>query len=183
MCSDGGAPHAYGPGTHNNTAFALILTADYARGNAAFLKLLGDRARAWFGRDRGAVAWEPGGEDFLSPTLTKAACMRTLLPLEEFAQWFGAFLPQMAESELGALFEPAVVSDHSDGKLAHLDGLNLSRAWCMRLLADAALDEPRETVLRQAAERHLQAALPHVSGDYMGEHWLATYAVLAMGEM
>jgi hypothetical protein len=166
-------------GTHNNTAFALILVADYARGDAAFWNLLGDRARAWFGRDRGAVAWEPSGEDFLSPTLTEAACMRALLPAEEFAQWFAAFLPQLGGGEPQALFEPAIVSDRSDGKLAHLDGLNLSRAWCMRLLADVG--EPRESVLRQAAERHLQAALPHVSGDYMGEHWLATYAVLALG--
>ena len=107
--------------------------------------------------------------------------MRALLPPEEFGEWFGAFLPLLERGEPKALFEPAVVSDRSDGKMAHLDGLNLSRAWCMRLLADAAVGEKRESVLRQAAERHLQAALPHVSGDYMGEHWLATYAVLAMG--
>ncbi len=73
-------------GTHNNTAFALILAADYARGNAEFRRLLEERARAWFGHDRGAVAWEPSGEDFLSPTLTEAACMRALLPPEEFAR-------------------------------------------------------------------------------------------------
>ena len=74
-----------------------------------------------------------------------------------------------------------MVSDRSDGKIAHLDGLNLSRAWCMRLLAGAVEDELCETLLRTTASRHLEAALPHVAGDYMGEHWLATYAVLAMG--
>ncbi|MDE2133387.1 MAG: DUF2891 domain-containing protein [Alphaproteobacteria bacterium] len=170
-------------GTHNNTAFALILACEYARvaGNAELLRLLADRALAWFGRDRGAAAWEPSGEDFLSPTLTEAECMHRLLPPAEFAGWFAAFLPDLARREPKALFEPAAVSDRSDGKLAHLDGLNLSRAWCMRSLAEAVAGDPREAILRQAAGRHLRAALPHITGDYMGEHWLATYAVLALG--
>ncbi len=175
--------YAIRAGTHFNTAFALILTADYANvaGNADLLHLLAERAQAWFGRDRGAVAWEPSGDDFLSPTLTEAVCMRRLLTAAQFSGWFEAFLPDLVRGEPKAVFEPAFVSDRSDGKIAHLDGLNLSRAWCMRSLAEAVPGDPREAVLRAAAEKHLQAALPHVAGDYMGEHWLATYAVLALG--
>ena len=170
-------------GTHNNTAFALILAAEYARvaGNSDLLRVLSGRARTWFGRDARAVAWEPSGDDFLSPTLVEAECMRRLLPPAEFAEWFAAFLPDLARGEPKALFAPAIVSNRSDGKTVHLDGLNLSRAWCMRGLTQVVADDPRETVLREAVEQHLKAALPHVAGDYMGEHWLATYAVLALG--
>ncbi|MGA7674170.1 MAG: DUF2891 domain-containing protein [Rhizomicrobium sp.] len=170
-------------GTHNNTAFALILAAEYARtaGNSDLLHMLAGGARAWFGQDRGAVAWEPSGDDFLSPTLVESECMRRLLPPAEFAGWFAAFLPDLARGEPKSLFEPAIVSDRNDGKTVHLDGLNLSRAWCMRELTQAVAGDPREKALREAAERHLLAALPYVAGDYMGEHWLATYAVLALG--
>ena len=163
-------------GTHGNTAFALVLGEEYARvaGNAALRGLFAARARDWFGKDRNAPAWEPSGDDFLSPTLIEAVCMRRLLPPEEFAPWFAAFLPDLAKREPRILFEPATVSDRSDGKLAHLDGVNLSRAWCMRALGVDAL--------RETAERHIEAALPHVAGDYMGEHWLASFAVLALAE-
>jgi hypothetical protein len=168
-------------GMHSNTAFALILAGEYARiaGNVEFSRLLADRARAWFGGDANAAAWEPSGEDFLSPILVEAACMQRLLPPNEFVRWFAAFLPRLAESEPKSLFTPATVSDRSDGKIAHLDGLNLSRAWCMRALAKTG--DPREAVLLASAERHIQASLPHIAGDYMGEHWLASYAVLALG--
>jgi hypothetical protein len=162
-------------GTHGNTAFALVLGEEYARaaGNAALRDLFAVRARDWFGADRNAPAWEPSGDDFLSPTLIEALCMRRLLPPQEFAPWFAAFLPDLGKREPRVLFEPAAVSDRSDGKLAHLDGVNLSRAWCMRALGIEAL--------RETAERHIEAALPHVAGDYMGEHWLASFAVLALG--
>jgi hypothetical protein len=161
-------------GTHANTAFALVLGEEYARevGDAGLRDLFAARARDWFGRDRDARAWEPSGDDFLSPTLIEALCMKRLLPEREFAPWFAAFLPSLDRREPAVLFEPATVSDRSDGKLAHLDGVNLSRAWCMRALG---LD-----VFRETAERHLEAALPHVAGDYMGEHWLASFAVLAL---
>jgi hypothetical protein len=170
-------------GTHANTAFALMLTAQHARvtNDGAMLKLLAERAWHWFGRDADAPAWEPGGDDFLSPTLMEAACLQALLPPAEFAPWFAAFLPRLAEGEPRPLFEPAIVSDRSDGKTAHLDGLNLSRAWCMRLLTPAA-DAATTALLAEAANRHLQAALPHVAGDYMGEHWLASFAVLALDD-
>ncbi|WBV42510.1 DUF2891 domain-containing protein [Pseudoroseomonas cervicalis] len=155
-------------GTHFNTAFALRLAADYA--DAEFLALLRDTARRWYGEDRDAPAWgEPSGDDFLSSTLIEAEAMRRLLPPEEFAPWCRAFLPRLAQQEPATLFTPATVSDRSDGKIAHLDGLNLSRAWCWRNLGQ-----------KKVAQRHLEAGLPHVAGDYMGEHWLASFAVLAL---
>ena len=163
-------------GTHGNTAFALILGEEYCRvaGNTQPCAISSRRARDWFANDRDAQAWEPSGDDFLSPTLVEALCMMRLLPHDEFTRWFAAFLPDLDGHEPAVLFEPATVSDRSDGKLAHLDGVNLSRGWCMRQL--------RHKALREAAERHIEAALPHIAGDYMGEHWLASFAVLALTE-
>ncbi|MDR3525951.1 MAG: DUF2891 domain-containing protein [Rhizomicrobium sp.] len=165
---------------HTSTAFALCLAADYAKvaGDETFLALLRSRAREWFGADRDAPCWEPDGDAFLSPVLCEAEAMRRLLPSGEFAVWFAAFLPKLAQGKPETLFIPATVSDRSDGKTAHLDGLNLSRAWCMRGLASALQGE--QTVLAAAAETHIAAALPHVAGDYMGEHWLASFATLAL---
>ncbi|TPG49880.1 DUF2891 domain-containing protein [Roseomonas nepalensis] len=163
-------------GSHGNTAFALLLAAGRMGEEIAPF------ARRLYGADRACPAWgEPGGDDFLSPTLVEAALMARLLPRGEFLPWFDAFLPGLAEREPAALFAPAAVSDRTDGKIAHLDGLNLSRAWCWRRLA-AALPEgdARRPVLLAAAEDHLAAGLPHVAGHYMGEHWLATFAVLAL---
>jgi hypothetical protein len=170
-------------GTHGNTAFALILTQEYARiaDNHTLSELMAARARTWFAPDRSAPAWEPSGDDFLSGTLVEAACVRVLLPQSEFLPWFETFLPDLEKREPKALFTPATVSDRSDGKIAHLDGLNLSRAWCMKRLANALEDDHRALILRDMAERHIMVALPHVAGDYMGEHWLATYALMALG--
>ena len=116
-----------------------------------------------------------------APALAEAECMRRLLPPDEFTGWFARFLPRLAEGEPATLFRPAAVSDRGDGKIVHLDGLNLSRAWCWRSLA-AALPESdgRRRRMEESAEAHLAAALPHVAGDYMGEHWLASFAVLAL---
>ncbi|MBP0495617.1 DUF2891 domain-containing protein [Roseomonas indoligenes] len=166
-------------GAHPNTAFGLLMAADFM---AADLPLLRETAGRWYGLDRACPAWgEPSGDDFLSPTLVEAACMARLLPPAEFAPWFDAFLPDLAGREPATLFAPATVSDRTDGKIAHLDGLNLSRAWCWRRLA-AALgpEDPRRAPMLDAAERHLAAGLPHVAGHYMGEHWLASFAVLAL---
>ncbi len=175
-------------GTHFNTAFALALALEYAdaAGDDALGTLLRGRARRWYAGDRDCQAWEPGGDDFLSPALVEAECMRRVLPADEFAEWFARFLPGVAAGAPAALFEPAAVSDRTDGKIAHLDGLNLSRAWCWRGVADAlaataGADDPRCGAARGAARRHLAAGLPHVAGDYMGEHWLATFALLAVG--
>src|SRR3954471_19457804 len=157
-------------GTHFNTAFALILALEWAEANDAGLAdLIRERAQAWFGGDRNCPGWEPGGDDFLSPALIEALCMRRCLPERAFGPWFGAFLPRLDEGEPKSLFAPAHVSDRSDGKIAHLDGVNLSRAWCWR-----ALGRP------DVAAAPLDARLPHVAGDYMGEHWLATFALLAL---
>ena len=98
---------------------------------------------------------------------------------DEFAAWFNHFLPGTALRQPASLFECAVVSDRSDGKIAHLDGCNLSRAWCWREIA-SALPADVAAIARDAADRHLAASLPHVAGDYMGEHWLATFAMLAL---
>ena len=158
-------------GTHFNTAFALILALEWAEANDAALgDLIRRRALHFYAADRDCQAWEPSGDDFLSPALVEALCMKRSLGAA-FEPWFAAFLPRLDAREPRALFDPAQVSDRSDGKIAHLDGLNLSRAWCWR-----ALGRPG------AGEAHLAASLPHVAGDYMGEHWLATFALLALGE-
>ncbi len=163
-------------GTHGNTAFALRLAADYP--DADLFALLGHTATRWYGADTACPAWdEPGGDDFLSPALVEAVCMRRLHGAD-FPAWFERFLPDIASGRPAVLFTPANPSDRTDGKIAHLDGLNLSRAWCLRSLARFGGD-----TLRHAADRHLDAAMPHLSGHYMGEHWLATYALLALDDV
>ena len=167
-------------GTHFNTAFALILALDWAEASdPALAGLIRERAKSWFEEDRACQAWEPSGDDFLSSALTEALCMCRVLDHGPFRAWFAAFLPDLATGEPATLFKPAFVSDRTDGKIAHLDGLNLSRAWCWRGLAAALDPEPAE-LARRAAVDHLEASLPHVAGDYMGEHWLATFALLAL---
>jgi hypothetical protein len=174
------SPYPVRVGTHFNTAFALRLAADYAQGE--LLALLRETALAWYGRDTDCPAWgEPGGDDFLSPALIEAEALRRLLPPAEFLPWFERFLPRLAQGEPSALFVPARATDRSDGKIAHLDGLNLSRAWCFRALADALpADDPRRGRMHAAASHHLEAGMPHLAGDYMGEHWLASFALLAL---
>jgi hypothetical protein len=170
-------------GVHTSTAFALRLAMDYAEicGDDDLAKLIPATLRNWHADDADAQAWEPSGDAFLSPVLMEAEAMRRALSPDQFPPWFSAFLPRLADGDPAALFEPAVVSDRSDGKIAHLDGLNFSRAWCFRSLASALPDsDPARAVMLDAAERHLAASLPHVAGDYMGEHWLATFALLAL---
>ncbi len=166
-------------GTHGNTAFALRLAADYA--DPTLLALLQATAERWYGADAGCPAWdEPGGDDFLSPALVEAECMRRL-HAQSFVAWFEQFLPDLLQRRPAVLFQPVVASDRTDGKIAHLDGLNLSRAWCLRSIATALPeDDPRAPVLLDAASDHLMSGLPHLETHYMGEHWLATYALLAL---
>jgi hypothetical protein len=170
-------------GVHSSTAFALALASDYARavGDHALLALFADKARTWHSGDRDAQAWEPSGDDFLSATLVTAECLRRLLPADEFQVWLAAYLPSAAQQLPASLFTPAMPSDRTDGKIAHLDGLNLSRAWCWReIAATLPVDHRARPVIEEAASRHLAASLPHVAGDYMGEHWLASFALLAL---
>lgn len=170
-------------GSHFNTAFALALTLDYARcvKHKSLSELIKETALRWHLDDKNCQAWEPGGDEFLSPSLMEAELMRRVLPGEEFVTWFGHFLPDLAQNQPATLFTPATVTDRSDGKIGHLDGLNLSRAWCQRSLASALpAGDPRATCLRNAAHAHLHSALEHLDSDYMGEHWLATFALLAL---
>ena len=170
-------------GTHFNTAFALALTLEYAdqARDAGLADLCRERAQAWHADDRACQAWEPSQDEFLSPALMEAELMRRVLPAPAFGDWLDGFLPELAEGRPETLFSPAQVSDRTDGKIAHLDGLNLSRAWCWRGLAGALpVDDPRRARAGDAADAHLAAALPQVTGDYMGEHWLASFALLAL---
>ena len=169
-------------GTHPNTAFGLAFALDYARsaGHKPLRELVEKRSRDYFGKDRAIpAAWEPDGADFFSPSLMEADLMRRVLPALEFRSWLRGFLPELASGKPETLFVPARVSDRSDPQIVHLDGLNLSRAWCMRGIAGALPAEaPARKVLRDSAARHAEAALRHVaSGDYAGEHWLASFAV------
>jgi len=170
-------PYPNRTGAHPNSAFALALASDYA--DDELRVIIAERARAWYGADAGAQAWEPDGDAFLSPTLVAAECMRRILPADEFQSWFARFLPDLAHRQPATLFTPATVVDRTDGKIAHLDGLNLSRAWCWRSIA-AVLDGPSRQIATDAAELHLTASLPHIAGDYAGEHWLASFALLAL---
>jgi hypothetical protein len=169
-------------GAHGNTGFALTLISQWAASHdPGLMALMADRARVWYETDTKAQAFEPDGDAFLSPTLIEALAMASLLPAAEFRPWLRRFLPGLKQQQPASLFTPARVSDRTDGKIAHLDGLNLSRAWAFRRIA-AALG-PRNAavpVLRAAADAHLAAALPHIAGDYAGEHWLASFALLAL---
>ena len=162
------APYPIRAGSHGNTAFACLLSLDYAHVacDQTLENEIKSAAARWYRADRDApIAYEPSLDDFLSPALMEAALMREVLPPAEFGAWLKAFLPSME-------LQPPQVADRSDAKQSHLDGLALSRAWCLRRLG-----------LGQAAERQLAAGLPHaVGGHYVGSHWLASFAALALGE-
>ena len=169
-------------GTHPNTAFGIAFALDYARtlGHTTLETLLVECALHYFSNDSDAPArWEPNGADFFSPSLIEADLMRRVLPPADFAQWFSGFLPGIARGEPTNLLAPVHVSDRTDPQIVHLDGLNLTRAWCMKGIAAALSNgDPARSVLLESAEGHAQASLPHIaSGDYMGEHWLASFAV------
>jgi hypothetical protein len=162
------APYPVRAGSHANSAFACVLALDYARTADSALELeIRKAARRWYSGDRDApLAYEPSLDDFLSPALTEALLMQEVLDAGEFMTWLQRFAPH----GFAMLAEPPTVVDHADPKQSHLDGLCLSRAWCLRRLGDTA-----------AADRLIAAALPHVlGGDYAGEHWLASFAVLAL---
>lgn len=168
-------------GTHFNTAFALTLAHEWAMDRDGDLLTVIERwAEDAFAHRRDYAGWEPGGDEFLSPALTAAHLMSRVRGRSEFTSWLEAFL--IDGGQLDRMFNPAFVSDRSDGKIAHLDGLNLSRAWTFRVLARTIAPHPCLPILDALAQAHLDEALPHVTGDYMGEHWLASFALLALLE-
>ena len=172
-------------GIHPNSAFGLVFALDHARraGLTELEALIIDKARTWYGADRDAPApWEPSGIDFLSPALIEAELMRRVLRAPEFARWLDGFLPGIAARAPATLFMPVPVSDRGDPHIVHLDGLNLSRAWCWYGIADALPpDDPRAAAARDAGARHLAAGLRGIdAGDYGGSHWLASFAALAL---
>jgi hypothetical protein len=175
-------------GVHSNSAFSLSLALPFAArqaqaGRPDLAAAIEAKALGWFTNDTDYPgSYEPSGNDFLSPALTEAELMSRLLAQPEFDEWLAAFLPGIAEREPATLFTPAVISDASDGQIAHLHGLNASRAYCWRRIAENLPDgDARIGPALDAARTHLDAALPHVvGGDYMVEHWLAVYAVLAL---
>lgn len=168
-------------GTHGNSAFALLFMLDYAEATqpAALRTLIHAKAHAWFGGDRQYPAgYEPGGDDFLSGGLMEAALMRRVLETSRYQDWWDAFCP--TPQDLQNWLHPVSVTDRSDPKLAHLDGLNLSRAWCWKMI-EPAMPQPLRDLAAGAISRHLEASLPHtVNGDYAGTHWLASFATLAL---
>lgn len=158
-------------GTHANTAFALVLAYQWAQKHDLELaSVISDWTTDRFRDDVAVTHQEPSGEDFLSPTLTEALLMARILPSQEFQTWFTHFMPELPSN----LLTPVTVSDRSDGRIGHLDGLNLSRAWCWRNIA------PNDPTANIAADRHFEAALPHLEANYMSEHWLCSFALLAM---
>ena len=169
-------------GVHPNTAFGISFALDYARttDNAKLEKLLTDRATAYYFKDTDYPAkLEPDGDDFLSPSLIEADLMRRILTGKDFAGWFHQFLPNLVNGEPQTLLQPANVSDRSDPKIVHLDGLNLSRAWCMYGIASSLPEnDPARPILLRSAKKHAEATLPFItSGNYEGEHWLASFAI------
>ena len=164
------APYPVRAGSHGNSAFACLLALNYARApaHAALSAAIEKAARRWYLEDRDApLAYEPSLDDFLSPALVEALLMQEVLPSEQFRAWKSAFLP----TGIGPLAQPPRGFDRADAKQVHLDGLSLSRAWCLRRLG-----------YPEAAQRHLAEALPHVAADYVGAHWLASFALLALSE-
>jgi hypothetical protein len=174
--------HPIRVGEHSNTAFGLTFAWDYAKntGNDSLQLLIAERARDYYLDDTDCpISWEPSGYDFLSPCLEEADLMRRVLSKDAFRDWFATFLPGLASGKIDDLV-PTQVTDRSDGKLVHLDGLNFSRAWC---LYGISKDYPGWNHLRALADKHLAHSLPQIiDGDYAGEHWLGTFALYALIE-
>ncbi len=169
-------------GVHPNTAFGLVFALDYARAakNNQFENAIVASAKKIYGKDKNAPAiWEPNGADFLSPSLEEADLMRRVLSPKEFTTWFNQFFSTQSLKHLTIL---PVVSDRTDLQIVHLDGLSFSRSWCMKgLVAALPANDAIKKLLLRSSVNHLSTALPHVvSGEYGGEHWLASFAVYAL---
>lgn len=166
-------------GEHSNTAFALSLAYDYAKatGDSEFEKLIKKRARDFYFKDKNCpITWEPSGYDFLSPCLEEVDIMRRVLATEEFIDWMGSFLPQLADKNYS--LKVGEVSDRTDGKLVHLDGLNFSRAWVLYGLSQ---QYPKYKHLQNLANEHITYSYPNLIGDsYEGGHWLGSFAIYTL---
>lgn len=166
-------------GEHPNTAFGLTFAWDYANtvGNKPLKDLIKKRAKEFYSKDVDCpITWEPSGFDFLSPCLQEAAIMKRVLPASEFKTWFGNFLPQLKNFDYQLAV--GVVSDRTDGKLVHLDGVNFSRAWA---LYDIVKNLPEYSHLKNVANEHINYSLPNIVGDsYEGGHWLGSFAIYAL---
>lgn len=169
-------------GEHDQTAFSFGLILDWARtaGDQAMADLILSKTTAFYRRDRACpLSYEPSGQDFLSPCIAEADLMRRVLAPPVYAEWLRAFLPEMPTDGSPAWLEPAVVTDPADPKLAHLDGLNLSRAWMLEgIVSGLPASDSRRAALQAAADRHRAAGLNAVTGEhYEGGHWLGSFAV------
>lgn len=168
-------------GVHPNTAFGLTFAFDYAAAvsDTALMESVVSAARRYYADDKDCpLSWEPSGEDFLSPCFEEAALMARVLPDAEFKTWLANFLPSLLDP---ASLVPANVSDRSDPKIVHLDGLNLSRAWNLYVIAAELDDEKAARQLRVKAAQHLDASLPHITSEhYEGSHWLGSFAIYAL---
>ena len=176
-------PKLYYPirvGEHTNTGFGISFAWDYANtvGDTELLQLINQRAKEWYAKDKDCpLSWEPSGYDFLSPCLEEADIMRRVLEPQAFSAWLKEFLPQAFSDDFA--WAPGQVTDRSDGKLVHLDGVNFSRAWVLYALAKSGAGNANQ--LRTIANQHMDFSLPNiVDGDYAGEHWLASFAVYAL---
>ncbi|HEY3770635.1 MAG TPA: DUF2891 domain-containing protein [Candidatus Angelobacter sp.] len=177
--------HPVRSGEHSQTAFALGLIIDYARSTGDqsfldkdFLNMLLGKAREFYSSDKNCpLAYEPSGEDFLSPCLAEADAMRRVLSPADFAQWLHQFMPQISTGD--SWLHPEKSPDQSDPKLAHIDGLNLSRAWMLEGIASGLpKNDPRIAVLERTVAAHRNAGLAAVTGEhYEGGHWLGSFAV------
>lgn len=173
--------YAVRTGVHPNTAFGLSFAYDYAAtvGDTELMDSVVDAANRYYLDDRDCpLSWEPSGEDFLSPCFEEAALMARVMPPSDYEDWLASFLPTLADPDS---LRPANVSDRSDPKIVHLDGLNLSRAWNLLVIAKYIDDENFAEQMRQKADEHLAASLPHISSEhYEGSHWLGSFAVYAL---
>jgi hypothetical protein len=172
-------------GVHPNTAFGLLFAYDYGKtlNNKRLLELVVSKSREYFGNDRNCPdSWEPGGEDFFSPCLMETLLMTRVLKTEEFIKWFKKFFPDIRNSNL---LVPAIVSDRTDGKLSHLDGLNLSRVWSFSaILKKLKKNSFLKDMIEESISLHLNTAMENIkSGHYAGEHWLGSFAVYAYSEL
>lgn len=173
-------------GEHAQTAFAFGLVRDWSvvAGDGSMQALIDERSRSYYLADAACpLAYEPSGEDFLSPCLAEADLMRRVLARAEFPRWLARFLPVVPDDGTAGWLEPGIVTDRKDPKLAHIDGLNLSRAWMLQgIAAGLPPADRRRASLLAAAARHADAALPAVTGEhYEGGHWLGSFAVYLLG--